>query len=65
MKTTNFFLIHSYLVKRGYYKSANWLLRKVIVENRPSMIWHGLSNNEAWHISGIADGNGYNFKLTY
>lgn len=54
-----------YLVRRGYYDAASWLLRKVIEGKRPSIIWHGLSNDYAWHISGIVNGNGYNIKLTY
>jgi hypothetical protein len=65
MKTKNFFLIHMWLVRQGYYDTANWLLRKVIEGNSPETIWHGLGNDSAWHVSGIADGNGYNFKLTY
>jgi hypothetical protein len=65
MKTRNFFLIHAYLVRRGYYESARWLLGKVIEGRRPPVVWHGLGNDAAWHVSGIADGNGYNFKLTY
>jgi hypothetical protein len=65
MKTKNFFLIHMYLVRRGRYKTANWLLRKVIEGKRPKMIWHGLYTDEAWAVSSITDGNGYNIKLTY
>lgn len=65
MKTKNFFLIHMYLTRKGCYETANWLLRKVIEGRRPSVIHHGLGNDPAWHVSGIADGNGYNFKLTY
>lgn len=65
MRTKNFFLIHMYLVRKGHYKTANWLLRKVIEENRPKSISHGLGNDEAWQVSCIADGNGYYFKSTY
>lgn len=54
-----------YLTRQGCYKTANWLLRKVIEDKRPPIIWHGLCNDAAWHVSSIADGNGYNFKLTY
>ena len=54
-----------YLTRQGDYKTANWLLRKVIEGRRPSVIHHGLGNDPAWHVSSIADGNGYCFKLTY
>jgi hypothetical protein len=65
MKTNNFFLIHMFLVRKGYYKAANWLLREVIGGRRPRIISHSLSNDAAWQISHITGGNGYNFKLTY
>jgi hypothetical protein len=65
MKTKNFFLMHMWLVRNGHYKTANWLLGKVIEGKRPAIVWHGLTNDAAWHVSSIADGNGYNFKLTY
>jgi hypothetical protein len=58
-------MIHMYPVRQGHYKTANRLIGKVIEGNRPPVIWHGLSNDAAWHVGGIADGNGYNFKLTY
>jgi len=54
MKTKNFFLIHMYLIRQRHYKTANWLLRKVIEDKRPSVVWHGLGNDSAWHVSGIA-----------
>jgi hypothetical protein len=65
MKTKNFFLIHMYLVRQGHHKTASWLLRKVIEDKRPPVIHHGLGNDPAWHVSSIADGNGYYFRLTY
>lgn len=57
--------MHMWLVRNGHYKTANWLLGKVIEGKRPAIVWHGLTNDAAWHVSSIADGNGYNFKLTY
>lgn len=65
MKTNNFFLLHMYLVRKGNYETASWLLKKVIAGNRPRAISYGLWNDHAWRIGGLTDSNGYFIKLTY
>ncbi|GAB6121623.1 hypothetical protein [Dysgonomonas termitidis] len=65
MKTNNFWMIHMHLVRKGELAIASWLLRKVIEGNKPAIIYHGLSCDPAWFVSGITKGNGYSIKLTY